>query len=96
MAGAVLDFVNGYMGIERCQNVENEAEQFLMAHIYSKSKGQRVSSPVTVRQAMDFATAIVKQSLLADGHHEDELEGVAWNGYAWTSTNAQIKQAIEK
>jgi hypothetical protein len=87
MAAAKLDFKNGYMAIERCENADKPGEQFLMAHVYSKSRGVRTSAPVSVKEAVAFATSLVRQALLSDGHHEDELEDMAW-----ISRKAKISQ----
>lgn len=78
MSGAVLDFENGYIAVERCESADKPGEFFLMAHAVSKTRGTRTSAPVSTKAAFDFATAIVRHALLADGHHEDELDSIRW------------------
>jgi len=76
MAGTKLSFGNGYMGVERCQ--ENTGKQFLMAHIYSNSKGLRTSAPVATSDALEFAADIIKQALLAEDWTQTEINNVIY------------------
>jgi len=77
MAGAKLNFDNGWMGIERCQDKRGTA-QFLMAHIYSKSKRLRTSSPISTAETLEFAIQTIKQTLLAEGWTGTEINNVVY------------------
>jgi hypothetical protein len=74
MAGAKLDFENGWMGVERCEGPDGK--QFLMACVYSKSKGLRTSSPIGLEQAEQFALDVMKQVCFARGYTEDDIINV--------------------
>lgn len=64
MAGAKLEFENGWFGIERCANAV-DGQQFLMAHIHNKARGLTTSAPVDLDEALKFAQTLIQQVRLA-------------------------------
>ena len=75
MAGVVLEFGLGYLGIERCLN-PNDNKEFLMAHIYSASTGRRSSSPVDIIAVESFLFDAMKQCALLRGFTEEQLANI--------------------
>lgn len=77
MAGTKLDFKGGYLGIERCRDPKS-GKQYLRAVIHHAGTGRTTSSDVEVSEVFRFATEMVQQALLADGHPADEVTRVSW------------------
>lgn len=69
MAGALLKFSGGYLGFERCVSPD-DGKEYLRAVVHSDSSGRTTSAPVTIAEAFQFATDVMKQALLADGEVE--------------------------
>lgn len=64
MAGALLQFEGGYLGIERCKDLDDQC-QYLRAVIHHGGMGRTVSAPITIEEAELFAETILWQAALA-------------------------------
>lgn len=65
-----------------CLNGKN----WLRAVIYSKRRGLQTTAPISIHDAVAFATELMKQAMLADGHDESELQEMAWVSKSKTMT----------
>jgi len=80
MSGPAYSYNDGYAdGLKAGREAGlRRAAEILMAQAYHKGKGAYFSSQISIKDAMKFATEIVRQALLADGHDESEIGEIKW------------------
>jgi hypothetical protein len=71
MAGAVLKFEGGYLGIERCEDPD-DGKQYLRAVIHSGSTGRTASAPIDIENVEQFAFEILRECALGRGYTDED------------------------